>query len=176
MQALGLLLLLINIGAVVAPVAAVAVIYQNNLLEIVVPSEAQNVVSSAIESGDTLKLPEYESYTYDREARIASVTFKFTNPLDLDLTVNSVSADVKCLDHGLALGTAALKDRVQLNAKATVTMTVVFSWTQAAEEHFIAKHANESKIKIELVNLVLDVSGITIETPESIELTVPMTL
>ena len=176
MQILGLILVLINVGAIGAPLAAVAVVYQNNLFEIVVPPEAEEIVSDMIESGSELKLPEYESYSYDPASRTASVTFKVTNPLSVDLTVNSIAADVKCSNHNFALGHAALSNPAQLAAEETVTMTVVFAWTQEAEEHFLTGHIGEPNIDISLVNLVFDVSGITVETPEAITLSIPTTL
>jgi len=176
MQILGLILILINIGAVAAPVTAVAVIYQNNLVELIVPSEAQKIVSNVIASRSNLELPQYESYTYDPVSRTVTVKFRFTNPLNMDLSVNSVEADVKCSTHYFDLGHAALSNPVEIDAKATVSMAVVFVWTQDAEAHFLSGHVGETNVEIKLVHLVLDVSGIAVETPESITLAIPTTL
>ena len=91
-----------------------------------------------------------------------------------DLNYNSVYADVKCAAHGFALGHAMLCNPVQLDAGATAVITIVFTWTQEAEEHFQNVHSGATNVDIEMVNLGIDVSGITVQAPESINLSVPL--
>ena len=176
MNVLGILLVLINVGAIAGPVAGVAIVYQNDPVEMVVPPEVEEVVTSVFEPQRVIELPKYVGSTYDAASRTASATFSFSNTLKFDLSINSVSANVECATHVITLGHAELREPVKVSEGATGTITVIFTWTQTAEDHFITTHTNAKSIDINLVNLGLDVSGIEIETPERISLTVPLQL
>jgi hypothetical protein len=119
-------------------------------------------------------MPKYIGSSYDTASRIVTVTFSFTNPLKSDLKVNSIAADVECTAHTFPLGRAELDKPVLINPGETRTIEVVFTWTQTAENHFLTEHPNAKSIDILLVNLDLDISGMTIETPESVALTIPL--
>jgi len=174
MQTVGLVLILINILAIAGPVAAVAAVYYNNPVDMIIPNEVEDVVTSTIETDANIEMPQYIDSTYDTASRTVTATFSFKNPFEFDLTVNAVSADVECVTHSFSLGHAQLSNPVTINAGTAATINVVFVWTQTAENHFLAVHSNEENISINLVNLWLDVSGIEVETPEKISLTVPL--
>jgi hypothetical protein len=174
MQILGLILILINIGAIAGPVTAVAVVYRDNPIEMVVPPEVEQIVTNTLNTARPVELPQYISSTCDPSARTVSAIFSFTNPFNLDLRINSLSADIMCIDHRFALGSARLSNPVQLDEGATAMITIVFTWTQEAEEHFQTAHPEATSIDIEMVNLGIDVSGITVQVPESINLNVPL--
>ena len=174
MHLLGLILIFINVGAVAAPVTAVAVMHQNNLVEIIVPPEVEEIVNNTFTISSSFSLPQLIDSEYDEASRTVTATFSFTNPLEIDLRVKSLSADVQCGEHGFMLGSASLKEAVQLAPDQTTIITVVFIWTEAAETHFKTEHAGAITINIDLVNIVIDVSGISIETPENVNLNVPI--
>ncbi len=174
MQILGLILALISIGAVAGPVAGVVLIYQNNPVEMIVPSEIEDLIAGSFGADEPFELPQYVSSSFDPSTQTLTATFSFANPFELDLRVNSLSADVKCAIHAFNLGNAELVDPVPIDAGDTALIPVVFKWTQAAEDHFLTAHSGATSIDIELVNLGVDVSGITIETPESVSVNVPL--
>ena len=175
MHILAVLLLLINVGAVAGPVAGVAIVYQSNPMEMIVPPQVEQVISQAIETNNPIEMPQYLSSTYDLATKTVTATFTFTNPFQMDLKIKSLSADVECTTHAFALGYATLPEAVRIDKGATATITVVFVWTQAAEEHFLTAHKDASNIDIRLTNLGVDISGIKIETPETIVVNVPLT-
>jgi hypothetical protein len=166
MQILGLVLILINVGTIAGPVAGVALIYQNNLIELVIPPQVQQIVTDTIDTGRSLHLPQYVNSTCDPSTGTVTATFSFTNPFDLNLTINSMSADVQCHTHSFPLGHVAIINPVQLSAGETATVTIVFTYTEAAENHFQTEHAGETSIGIDLVNSSLDISGISVEAPQ----------
>jgi LEA14-like dessication related protein len=174
LHVLGLILVLINIGAIAAPVTAVVVMHQNNLVEIVVPPEVEEIVTNTFSIGSSFSLPQLIDSEYNEATKTVVATFSFTNPFNFELKVNSLSADVQCSEHSFMLGSAGLKEAVQLNPDQITIITVVFTWTEAAETHFKTEHAEASNISVDLVNVVIDVSGITIETPEHVNLNVPI--
>jgi len=174
MNILGLLLILINVGAIAGPVAGIAVVYRANPVEMIIPPEVEEIVTGTIGTNKPIELPQYVSSNYDSATPTVVATFSFTNPFKVDLRINSLSADVECVDHVFALGHAELSNPVQINEGATAMITVIFIWTQAAADHFVTAHTGAATIDINLTNLGLDVSGITIETPENIRVNVPL--
>jgi hypothetical protein len=194
MQLLGILLILINVGAIVGPIAGVVIVYNGNMQEMIIPPEVQNTVENTLNvitssssepfnpenpsgggsSGATFVLPQYVSSTYNLAARTVTVVFNFTNPLNVTLTVNQVSADVRCHAHGFMLGHAAIPNAVEIPPAETVDLTVIFAWTEAAQNHILSDHAGESTVNVDLVNITVSVSGITFETPSTYNVDIPL--
>ena len=176
MQLLGLLLLLLNVGSIAAPIAGVAIVHSENITEIIIPPEVETIVDETVNAASSFEMPQFIEARWDEESNTCEVTFSFTNTFDFDLTLNEVSANIKCTEHGVALGHAALSEKVHLVPTETQIITVVFSWTEEAENHFINEHSNQTNVDVTLYDLVLDVSGINIETPEQIVLSIPTTV
>jgi hypothetical protein len=193
MQLLGILLVLIYVGAAVGPVAGVVIAYDGNVQEMVIPPEVQNLVTNTLSgmtssspepfnpenptgssSSANFALPQYVSSSFDLAARTVTAVFNFTNPLNLTLTINQVSADVKCHAHGFLLGHAEIPNAVEIPPAQTADITVVFAWTDAAQNHLLTSHPGETTINVDLVNISVNVSGITIETPSTYNVDIPL--
>ena len=173
MQLLGLLLLLLNVGSIAAPVAGVAIIHSQNITEIIIPPEVETIVDEVVNAASSFEMPQFIEAVWDEDTNIVEITFSFTNTFDFDLTLNEVSANIKCTEHGVALGHAELSEVIKLVPGETQIITIVFTWTEEAENHFITAHSEDLSVDVTLTNLVLDVSGINIETPEQIVLSIP---
>lgn len=165
MQTLGAVLALINIAAIVAPLAAAVVVYSGNLPALVIPPEANQLIEETAELGSQIQLPQLVNYTYDQTARKVTVIFNFTNPLNLNVTVNALAANVVCNEHNFNLGHLGIANPVELNKDTPAYITAVFSWTTDAENHFLTNHASEDSVSISLEDIVVDISGITVEAP-----------
>jgi hypothetical protein len=174
MQILGLILILINVGAIAAPVTAVAVVYSSNPVEMVIPPEVEQIVNSTINTGESVQPPQYISSTFDPSTKTITASFSFTNPYNLNMRIKSVSADVKCATDDFMLGNASLVTPVQLDARSTAVINIIFTWTQEAEDHLNTMHSEQTNLDVILVNLGVDVSGITVQVPQSIDLNVPL--
>lgn len=174
MNVLPVIFILLNVGAVAAPLAGVAVMHMDNPLEMVIPTEMQQILTSTLSTQDTIEMPQIVDSDYDLATRTVTATFSFKNPFQIDLTVNALSAQVQCTTHSFNLGNAQLKNPVQINQDTTGLITVIFLWTQTAQDHFQTAHSQATTIDITLTNLLVDVSGITIQTPESIQVNVPL--
>ena len=186
MQVLGLILILINVGAIVGPIAGVVVIYRNNLQELVVPPEVQKIFGDTIKtltlsspnnpsnpssdqsnsSNVDLELPEYVSASVDPAGKTVTVVFNFTNPFNVSMTIYALSADVQCHAHSVLLGYAELSNPVEIPPMQTEDIVTVFTYTAAAQQHFQTEHAGQSTVNVDLKNITINVSGITVETPE----------
>ncbi|MGF3522745.1 MAG: hypothetical protein ACQXXJ_06580 [Candidatus Bathyarchaeia archaeon] len=165
MQTLGLVLALINILAIAAPVATAVIVYSDNLPALIIPPEVNQLVEETAELGPQIQLPQLVNYTYDQTAKTVTVIFNFTNPLNLNVTVNALAANVVCNDHNFYLGHVGTSSPVELNKDTPAYITAAFSWTTEAENHFLTDHANEDNISISLEDIVVDISGITVEAP-----------
>ena len=194
MQALGLILILINVGAIVGPIVGVVLIYRNNLQDLVIPPEVQQIIGDTIKtltlsspnnpsnptsdpsnsSNVNLELPKYVNASVNPAGRTVTAVFKFTNPFNINMTIYALSADVQCHAHSFMLGHAAISNTVDLPPMQTADITVVFAWTEIAQEHFLTAHAGQTTVNVDLVNISINVSGISIETPETYNVDVPL--
>jgi hypothetical protein len=136
------------------------------LSQIVIPSEVEEIVSKTFRSEDSIELPQYVRSFYDPSSRAAQVIFSFTNPFEFDLTLNSVFSNIVCLDHDFALGTASLNNPVSFKSDQTQEIAIDFFWSLVAENHFVDLHSNESTVDVKLVDITLDISGISIQMPK----------
>ena len=194
MQVLGLILILINVGTIVVPIAGVGVIYRNNLQEMIVPPEVQQIFGDTIKtltlsspnnpsnptsdqsnsSNANLELPKYVSASVNPAGRTVTVVFNFTNPFNISMTIYSLSADVQCHVHSFLLGDAELSEPVDIPPMQTEDITAVFTYTGAAQQHFQGEHAGQSTVNVDLMNITVNVSGLTFEIPEVYNADIPI--
>ena len=174
MQLLGIFLILLNVGAIAAPVAGVIMMHTNDLSQVIIPSNIEEIVTNTIGNEESIELPQYVCSSFDPETRTAQVTFSFSNTFEFDLVLNAVSAKIMCLDHGIKLGYAKLKEEVEIKQKETQEIIIKFVWTKEAETHFLAKHIDQTAVDVKLVDIELDISGINIDVPEEVTLSLPI--
>ncbi len=176
MQAVGVILVLINVLTLAAPFAVVAVTYQDNLSEAVVPPQVAQIMGETFPSGLEFTLPTFVDATVNNTSRIVTLTVNFTNPLNYNLTLKEVSADVVCRAHNFSLGHADVAGPLSIPAAGSVQVNIVYVWTQAAENHFLSMHEGATSVQVNLNNVAVNVNDITLELPESIECPVDIPL
>jgi LEA14-like dessication related protein len=165
-----LILTAITIAINVVPIAGVLLMNQNNLLGLVVPPEINTVINDVIvpdgQLGESLGNVTFVDSHYDNASRTVTLTFEVTNPLQFDIAVDSMSADVRCDEHDFPLGHAIINNPVAISAGETATIDVAGTWTQDAIKHFLTAHAGAQKIDVELTRISLTVNGVSIQTDE----------
>jgi hypothetical protein len=175
MNILGALLAILNIVTILGPVAGVAVMYQNNLQATVIPPQIQDLINGgngnlgsdeSLFSGASFQLPQFVSATADTIARSVTINLNFTNPLNYDLNLNSITADIVCQEHNFTLGHANLVQPTILRANITSNLEIVCQWTLESENHFLTDHAGALGVDVNIVGLTIDVNGITIQSSE----------
>jgi hypothetical protein len=167
---LRLVLTAITIAINVLPIAGILLMYQNNLLGLIVPPEINTIINNVFIPEESLGKV-LENFTladshYDAASRTVTLTFEVTNPLKFDLAVNSMSADVRCDEHDFPLGHAIINNPVAISAGETAAIDVAGTWTQDAINHFLAAHAGAQKIDVELTGICVTVNGVSIQTDE----------
>ena len=173
MQLVGVILLLISVGTVVGPVGAVAYTYRDNLAQMVVPTQLNEIVNG---TNSAFLTPVFVGSQVNVLARTFSVTVNFTNTLGYDLTINSVSAQAVCTEHNYSLGTIGLASPAMALANETTTITVSGSWTQDAENHILSQHLGATSVDVNLIELTIDVNGVTVQQNEPVSVgNIPIT-
>ena len=170
MDKIRLLLTLITLAIAVGPLAGVLIVYQNNLLGLIVPPELIKIMNGNFFTEESLQPPKFVGSQYDVTSRTVTLTFNFTNPFKFDLTINSMSANVECAVHEVLLGHAALGKPITVRASETAVVTVTCTWTEDATSHFQSAHAGAKSIDVDLVGLTINVKGINIQMNDRIRI------
>jgi len=169
-----LALILITLVIALGPILGVVIIHRNNLLELVVPPNVTDILNGAFSTDGSLEPPTFVESEYDVVSRTVSLTFNFTNPFKVGMTINSMTANVECAADNFLLSNALLKQPVKLSAGETARITIVGMWTEGALNHFQTAHPGEKTIDVNLVGLVVDFDGIRVEMNEPVRVpTVP---
>jgi hypothetical protein len=174
LNALGAVLAILNILTILGPIAGVAIVYQSNLKETIIPPQLQEIMNGGngggggIDSlgGISFDQPQFVSAVANGAARSVTIILNFTNPFNYDLDLNSVSADIVCQEHNFVLGHANLIQSTTLKANQTSDLAIVCQWSIDAENHFLNGHTAEPSIDVNIVGLTIGVNDITIQLKE----------
>ena len=172
MDKIRLILTLVTIAIVIIPIVGMLLAYQGNLLGLFVPPEINQMADDFMggdgDNGPGLEPPTMVGEpTYDEEAGTFSATFEFTNSFPIDITINSLSGNIECVEHHFTLGNANLSDAVNIDAGETGTLTVNGQWTDAGKLHFRNDHASEEFVDVVLSDLAVDISGVQLQMEEN---------
>jgi hypothetical protein len=174
MNVLGALLALLNVVTIVGPVAGVALVYQNNLQEMVITPQIQDILNGGtgngnggLSSAQEITMPQFVSETTDLADRSITIVLNFTNPFNYDLMVNSVSADIVASQDNFTLGRASLDHPTNLPANQTSNIVILCQWTLDDENHFSTSYPGASTIDVDVVGITVNVNDITIQAPTS---------
>ncbi len=161
-------LILVTVAISLGPILGALVIYGGNLRGLVLPPNLSKILSGSAFTGGSIQPPTYAGSDYDNASRTMTLKFDFTNPFKFDMTLTSMTADVQCAFDGFALGKASLKTPVHLPTGGTAQLTIVGTWTEAAVNHFLTAHAGQTETDVNLVGLVIDMDGITVQMNQPI--------
>ncbi len=175
-QALGIMLVLVNVLTIVGPVAGVALVYQDRWSELVVPPQISQMLTETSTMSQQTPLAQIIDARVDNESQCFIFTVNFTNPLNYSLALKVFSADVQCVLHEYSLGQVSNNSTEAILPAGTTQLTISGSWTMDGENHFAAEHLGEYTIDVRLTNVLINFNDITIELKEPIEIpNVPIT-
>ena len=172
MDKIRLTLTLVTIAIVVVPIVGMLLAYQDNLLGLFVPPEitelADDFMGGDSESGSGIEVPSVVGDPeYNAATRTFSISFEFKNSFPLDITIKSLTGNIKCDEHSFHLGVASLSEPVSIDSGETGTLTVLGTWTEEAIDHFETAHGDEELVDVVLVDLAVNFSGIQLEMNQS---------
>jgi hypothetical protein len=169
MQIIGLILVLINVGTIVAPIAGMAIVYQDHIESLVIPPELTQILNSTVAVGqESTTLAKIVGVEFDNASRTMALTVNFTNPLNYTLSLKSFAADVECTLHNYQLGHLELGNAFDLPAAETTQAIINCTWTQSGESHFQTEHPGATSIDLNLAGLTVNVNDITMQMSEPI--------
>ncbi len=186
---LSIVLVLISIGTILGPVGAAVIIYRDDLTQLVITPQIRDIIngnSNLIPNAnqpnngnsnnndnselDGLMNPVFVSAKVDEATNTFSITFNLTNPLSYDLTLNSFSANVEITQNQYPAGIISLSNPVTVIAGQTSQFAVSGSWTQDAQNYIVTNYPGTTSFEMYLSNALINVNGITIQSPGPIEL------
>jgi hypothetical protein len=174
MKKLKLILLLLTIAITITPIAIEVLLYQDNLVDLIIPPEIANVVHSNNSNeksidGNNLLNPEFElpqpvgDPQYNPETKTISYTFNFTNPLQTPLEFDKLQAGLVSHNDGFFLGNITLNQPLILDPGQTVDITALGILSDEAIDYLKSQSATQNSINLDFVNLNVDLSGIQLQ-------------
>ena len=161
---------MVTIAINVIPLVGILLMYQGNWAALVVPHEITDIINDGVVSENPLESITFVDSKYDPETRTVTLTFEVVNPLDYDLTVNSMSAEARCDVHDFPMGQLTIADAVTMPAGETARMDVTGTWTEEAVNHIETVHAGTHTISIKVVGITISVNGVTVQTAEVLKI------
>lgn len=176
MDKVKVVLIIVSVAIALGPIAAGLLIYRDNLLNLVLPSNLQDLAHSL-----TTDKPEVKTIgnpTINQTERTISFQYEITNPYGFDMVVNELTANVVCANHtDVMIGHAtALGAPITIPAKSTRELSILMTYTKEGESHFhdLKLHPAQSKTYVILTDLKVNVQGVTISLePKPMEIPRP---
>ncbi len=155
-------LTLLSIIIVVAPLSGIVYAYRDNLLGLVVPPEVRGLTRGDF-TQSPFQPPMLEGKPqYNLETGQFTFCFRFTNPLENEISIDDISARLRCADHDVLLGDISIGKPIRIGVGESVIISASGSWTQEALKHFYEKHSGPEDDDIHVVfeDLNVEVAGI----------------
>jgi|WetSurMetagenome_2_1015567.scaffolds.fasta_scaffold242980_1 hypothetical protein len=168
MDRLRLALTLITVAIAVGPLAAVVCIHGDNLVGLAIPPEVERLMSGDVKASAFSAPVPVGQPTYDSQTRQCSFSFSFTNPLQNEIEVESLSATVVCKDHKVVLGDVSIDGPLTIQPGQTVVICASGTWTQQAIDHFKAFHcgSEDDDINVSFHDLNVEMAKIHVHLDE----------
>ncbi len=168
MDRLHLALTILSVVIIVAPIAATVYLYRSNVTGLVLPPELRQITSGNMQESSFKPPMPAGQPQYDAATGIATFSFNFTNPLENIISVDTISAEVVCKDHGVVLGNVSIGQPMTIAPGETVIINACGVWTETALDHFRAYHSGpwDDDINVGFKNLNVKMADVQIHLDE----------
>ena len=176
MNKLKIFLALLTIAITVTPIALEALLYRDNLLDLIVPPEIINMFKGNGSNADgksnssinllnsQLQLPQpVGEPQYNPETKTISYTFNFTNPTESPIKVDTLQAGIVSHDDGFFLGNVTIDKPFELEPGQTANITANGKLSDEAINYLKTKSATQDSINVDFVNLNVDLAGLQLQ-------------
>jgi hypothetical protein len=158
-----LALVLVSIAIVVGPLAGMAFIYRDNLVGLVVPPEITNleegqvgdVTASNFVAPSLVGEPQYNP-----ETGALDVSLSVTNPLDVQVSVEQFSADIRSKDSKIKLGNVALVSPIDIASGGNGIVDVAGNLSQELIDQIVSQYQDNGRVDIVVENVNAVVAGV----------------
>ncbi len=158
------LLRILSVVILLGPLVGIVCVYAGNPSGLVLTPELRNLSSSDM-SKSAIQLPvPAGTPQYDSGSGVYTFSFSYTNPLENEISVDRISAQVYCIDHGVELGRVSMDHAISIRPGETVTIETRGTWTQQALDHFASFHCGpeDDDIHVEFRDLNVKLAGVEI--------------
>ncbi len=164
MDKVGVVLTLITILIVVGPLFGVVYLYRSNLSGLVLTPEIKRLTSGNYSQSQFQPPMPVGEPQYDPQTNRFSFAFNFTNPLQNMVSLEDLTAGLKCIDHNVHLGDVSISEPLTIAPGETVTINAGGTWTQEALNHFAAQHSGpeDDDIHVAFEDLNVNLAGIKV--------------
>ena len=168
MDKVNLVLTLMTIAIIVGPLIGAVYAYRSNLAGLVLPPEIRGLTNGNYSEVQFQPPMPVGQPTYDAAAKTCTFSFNFTNPLQNDVSVDNISANVFCKDHGIFLGNVSISEPMTITPGETVVIDASGCWTQEALNHFKNFHSGpeDDDINVAFENLNVNLAGVQVHMDE----------
>jgi len=176
MNKLKIFLALLTIAITVTPIALEALLYRDNLLDLIVPPEITNMFKGNNSNANgkstnginllnsQLELPQpVGEPQYNPETKTISYTFNFTNPMESPIEVNTLQASIVSHDDGVFLGNITIDKPLKLEPGQTANITANGILSDEAINYLKTKSTTQNSINVDFVNLNVDLAGLQLQ-------------
>jgi len=176
MNKLKIFLALLTIAITVTPIALEALLYRDNLLDLIVPPEITNMFKGNNSNANgkstnginllnsQLELPQpVGEPQYNPETKTISYTFNFTNPMESPIEVNTLQGGIVSHDDGVFLGNITIDKPLKLEPGQTANITANGILSDEAINYLKTKSTTQNSINVDFVNLNVDLAGLQLQ-------------
>jgi hypothetical protein len=176
MKKLKIILILLTIAITIAPIAIEVLLYQDNLLDLIIPPQMANIVNGNSNNsneksvnGNNLLNPDFKlpqpigEPQYNPQTKTISYTFNFTNPLQTPLELDKLQASLVSHNDGFLLGNITINQPLKLDPGQTVDITALGILSDDAIDYLKSQSATQNSINLDFVNLNVDLSGVQLQ-------------
>ncbi len=167
-------LTILTILIAVVPMTTYVIIYRENPVDLILPNSLAELFMGSIDDLATVDNIHFAGMYFSFPTLVGdpvlhqngtlNLIYKFTNPLDGQITINAINAEIVCLDHDYTLGHVFIEPAT-LEPNQTLEFNVTGVLTPQAIEHITTQHNKQNSINTEFKNFSVDLTGIKITMP-----------
>jgi len=178
MNKVKIFLTLLTIAVTVTPIVVEVLLYHDNLLGLVIPTEISDLItgddnnSNSVGNGNVFdrllnsqfELPQLTGEPkYNPETRTLLATFSFTNPLQTPISIDRLSSGIVSHNDGFFIGNLTIDKPIRLDPGQTADIPTATLLSNDALSYLKNKSENQGSINLDLVDLNVDLAGIQVQ-------------
>lgn len=175
MKKLKLFLTLLTIAITVMPIVIEVMLYHDNLSGLIIPNDFNNIINgnnnsnSNSSNSNNLLNADFQppqpigEPQYNPQTNTIAYTFSVTNPLQIPIKFDNLTAGMISHDDDVFLGNITLDKPIELNPGQTANITALGTLSNNAVNYLKTKAQTQSSINVDFENLNLNMAGIQIQ-------------
>jgi hypothetical protein len=173
MSKIKIFLTLLSVLIIVTPITTQIFLHRDNISGLIIPPAIDDLLNAGVDDinnadavdivGISFQLPVLSEAHIFSQNNTAKLIYTFTNPLNNEITITAMNADVVCVEHDFVLGTVSIEP-ITLGPKQTLDISVNCVLNPQTLEHIETKHQGQNSLSAEFKNFTVDLIGVKIQT------------